>query len=227
MSLQVYILYKSLGREEYTSNAKVSHHQLIFRTSTDDFYCTELTNADGSYSSGTASLQQEFSGKGPRVKLTFETYEFYSGTIYYKSVGTTSKSLKEIKKYVKEHGSQDTIYDVFKNNCQHYVRSVIEDFLKLGYPAGLVETASKPKDLEVLNQQVESSSENSSRSSQPVTTRRSSPVITRRYSPVTTRRSSPVTTRRENKSILHDILRSEGGGCWGLPRDWKFNRLGS
>jgi len=44
------------------------------------------------------------------------------------------KNLAEIETYVQNHDTNDTIYGVFNNNCQHYVRSVVE-FLDLAYPS--------------------------------------------------------------------------------------------
>jgi len=64
----------------------------------------------------------------------FLSFNFNSnGNIYYRPVGRTTKTLSEIQTYIDNHDSVGTIYGVFHNNCQHYVRSVIE-FLGLPYP---------------------------------------------------------------------------------------------
>jgi hypothetical protein len=65
----------------------------------------------------------------------FLSFNFKSNeTIYYRPVGHTKKTLAEIETYVQNHDSHDTIYGVFHNNCQHYVKSVVR-FLDLTYPS--------------------------------------------------------------------------------------------
>jgi hypothetical protein len=65
----------------------------------------------------------------------FLSFNFKSnGTIYYRPVGRTKKTLAEIQTYVQNHDTIGTIYGVFDNNCQHYVESVVE-FLDLSYPS--------------------------------------------------------------------------------------------
>ncbi len=65
----------------------------------------------------------------------FLSFNFKSNEIiYYRPVGLTEKTLAEIQTYVQNHDSHDTIYSLFNNNCQHYVRSVVE-FLDLIYPS--------------------------------------------------------------------------------------------
>ncbi|CAF1187087.1 unnamed protein product [Rotaria sp. Silwood1] len=167
---------------------------LIFKTSKGHFYYTELTNADESATS--TSTSSSLSGIGPRVKLTFGKYDFFRGNIYYKPVGITSKSKEQIKKYVDEHRSQNTIYDLWSNNCQHYVKSVIKDFLKLEYPSGSVQMASKPENL-TLGPSESSSSSSESSSSSPEIARGGRWLSTPRFDP-------------------SRILRNDG--CFGTPQ---------
>lgn len=70
--------------------------------------------------------------------------------IFYRSVGRTTKTLDEIREYINNHDSIDTIYDVFSNNCQDYVTSVVR-FLSLEYPPELnsVKTAETPEEIKL------------------------------------------------------------------------------
>ncbi len=68
-SIEVYILYKSLGQDSYTGDRIVSHHILLFKTSDGQFYYTDLQTEDG-------QSKNAFSGRG-RIKLRFGNYTFF------------------------------------------------------------------------------------------------------------------------------------------------------
>lgn len=66
--VEVYIVYKMLGRDAYFPIKALSHHILVFKTSNGQFYYTELDTSDGR--SDTA-----LSGEG-RIRVRFGRYYF-------------------------------------------------------------------------------------------------------------------------------------------------------
>lgn len=68
-SIEVYILYKTLGQDSYTNNRIVSHHVLLFKTSDGRFYYTDLQTEDG-------QSKNAFKGQS-RIKLRFGRYTFF------------------------------------------------------------------------------------------------------------------------------------------------------
>jgi hypothetical protein len=122
--LEVYILLKDLGRESYTDfDRRLAHHICLLKFK-DEFYYTDLASVPGA--------DGDSKSKGP-VKLRFDKYKFYDGYIGYQPVGVTRKTLKDIEMFVEKNDRTDTIYSLWSNNCQHYVKACI-DFLDIKNP---------------------------------------------------------------------------------------------
>jgi hypothetical protein len=68
-SIEVYILYKQLGKDAYSISPVVSHHILLLKTSDGQFYYTDLQTEDG-------QSKNAISKQG-RIRLRYEEYMFY------------------------------------------------------------------------------------------------------------------------------------------------------
>ena len=127
---EVYILFKKLGKECYTSDPDVSHHICLLKVR-DRFYCTELYS--GSDVGAGRGSKCSSGGKG-RIKIRFDEYHFYkSRPIYYYRVGCTRKTIAEIEEYANRSTFNDTDYHFLFHNCQDYVKACIE-FLAIENP---------------------------------------------------------------------------------------------
>jgi len=68
-SMEVYILYKTLGEDTYTYTPAFSHHILLLKTSDGQFYYTDLQTEDGQSKNAIR--------KQGRIKLRYGSYSFY------------------------------------------------------------------------------------------------------------------------------------------------------
>ncbi|UJR13087.1 hypothetical protein I4U23_000111 [Adineta vaga] len=112
--IEVYLLFKELSANKYTTNQIVSHHTCLFKCKDGSFYHTEL----------------DVITKGGPCQLHFGQYNFLTMPIYYKPLGLTRKTLKNIIAWVTKHKSAGTSYTLIFNDCQVYARSCME-FLEL------------------------------------------------------------------------------------------------
>jgi hypothetical protein len=69
--IEVYLLYKSLDADVHVANRVLSHHVLVFKTSNNEFYYTDLQTDDG-------GVGDALRGRG-RIRLRFARYTFYPG----------------------------------------------------------------------------------------------------------------------------------------------------
>ena len=93
-----------------------SHHICLLKTNDGKFYSTDL-------GSGNATLQDS-SGEG-LIKINFGEHSFYPGTIYYRPLGVTRKTLAEIEAFSNASPFNNRDYSLLLKNCQHYVWSCI------------------------------------------------------------------------------------------------------
>jgi hypothetical protein len=116
--MEVYVLIKTIGHDTYwTMDPNLSHHICLIKTKDGKFYYTDLQTENGD--------------KGGKIKLRFGEYQFFKNQIIaYHPVGHTRKTLAEIDEFQRTHNSIDTIYSLWTNNCQHYVRDCIK-FLEI------------------------------------------------------------------------------------------------
>lgn len=116
--MEVYILLKTIGGDSYwTVDPNISHHICLFKTKDGKFYYTDLQTDNGD--------------KNGIIQLRFGEYQFFEDRIIaYHPVGYTRKTLEEIDQYRQTHNSIGTIYSLWSNNCQHYVRDCIR-FLEI------------------------------------------------------------------------------------------------
>ncbi|UJR08774.1 hypothetical protein I4U23_013030 [Adineta vaga] len=113
--MKAYILIKTIGRDTYwTVHANSAHHICLLKTKNEKFYYTDLQTA-----------------KNGTIELRFGEYRFFKNHIIdYYPVGYTRKTLLEIDEFRLKHNSSGTIYSLWTNKCQHYVRDCIK-FLEI------------------------------------------------------------------------------------------------
>ena len=114
--MQVFVLYKTLGHETYVKDLTVSHHICLLKT-------------NGGTLRGSSGSSLASSAKG-LIKIKFGEHSFYPGTIYYRPVSMTRKTLAEIEAFSNASPFDNTDYSLLLKNCQHYVTSCIE-FLEI------------------------------------------------------------------------------------------------
>ncbi len=68
-SIEVYIIYKQLGKDAYIDHFVMSHHILLLKTSDGQFYYTDLQTEDG-------QSKNAISKQG-RIRLRYGEYMFY------------------------------------------------------------------------------------------------------------------------------------------------------
>ncbi|CAF3258830.1 unnamed protein product [Rotaria sp. Silwood2] len=116
--MEVYILIKTIGHHTYwTVNPNLGHHICLFKTTDGKLYYTDLQTDNGD--------------KNGKIELRFGQYQFFNNRIIaYCPVGYTRKTLTEIDEFRQNHNTIGTIYSLWTNNCQHYVRDCIK-FLEI------------------------------------------------------------------------------------------------
>ncbi len=109
-TMEVYLLFKKLGVQEYVRDHFYSHHTVLLKHKDGTFYFTDL----------------DVDSKGGPCQLHLGKYTFLNVPIFYKPIGRTRKSVSEIVEWVKQNQMAGTPYKMMFNNCHDYAHSCIQ-----------------------------------------------------------------------------------------------------
>jgi len=121
MIMEVYLIFKTLGKEKYCSNRAecfASHWIVVFKTEGGEFYYTDLLTIDEETNGGNSRGFSGSTGKGKTIRIRFGRYTFYPNqSIYHVACGRTNKSLEDIRKFAEEHTLNIQNYSIPSGKC--------------------------------------------------------------------------------------------------------------